>query len=89
MVYEGWNDDEGTLAHSPGSWDCSTGQMTRYVTAVTAALNALENANTDNEKWMAILADFMRDLILGMLTVRRIAICTSSAAHMKLQVFMR
>jgi hypothetical protein len=42
------------------------GMGTRYGTSTYYVLNALENGATDGERWFAIVAEFVRDFILGM-----------------------
>ena len=72
-VLHGWvslKEFEGEGVNGVGRW-IMTGPhaitlATRYVTSMYISLNAIENATTDGEKWFAILAEFVRDFILGL-----------------------
>eukprot|EP01052_Picozoa_sp_SAG31_P003884 SAG31_NODE_154_length_22184_cov_25.917142_6_plen_624_part_00 len=66
IVVQGWVDQQQTPPRGEGTWDPTIGLATRYVASAYFCLNALENSNTDAERWFALAAEFVRDLILGM-----------------------
>ena len=49
------------------AWDASISLGTRYVTSTYLVMNAIENSNTDAEKAFALVSEFARDFILGLL----------------------
>lgn len=75
MAQEGWEYDAdlNALTQSPPSGDApwgpvasDTGVYTRYITSTYLVLNALENGGTTSERGFALVAELMRDFILGM-----------------------
>ena len=53
---------------------------TRYISSAYYVLNALENGNTDGERAFGLVAEFMRDVILGMVAGLMCA-CLSLCSH--------
>ena len=76
-----WRTMNGTLADvsecvslSP-DLDCRIATSTRYVTAMYYVLNALETGNTTAERGYGIFAEFIRDVILGLVSTARLPSC--------------
>ncbi len=75
QAQEGWEYDADLkiLTQSPPSGDAPWGPVAsdmgvyaRYITATYLVLNALENGGTTSERGFALVAELMRDFILGM-----------------------
>ena len=63
----GWVEKESLPG---GNWEPDALQIalgSRYVVSMSKVLIALENCETDMERWFSVLAEFVRDFILGML----------------------
>ena len=66
VLIQGWVTALEAPESEGGQWDDSIGLGTRYITATYLVLNALENGNTDAEKGFALVSEFVRDFILGL-----------------------
>lgn len=72
-------------------WDASISLGTRYVTSMYLVLNALENGATDGEKLFAVLAEFTRDFILGLVAglITSVSMSMNSYGDQERQVRLR
>jgi Ca2+-binding EF-hand superfamily protein len=73
MVQEGWEydpDSKALVKSDPSApWGPDANDVsvnTRYITATYLVLNALESGGTTSERGFALIAELMRDFILGM-----------------------